>query len=351
MTNTTTSRSTNTSGTAKVSEIKFRNKFTSVITDNNRSSILKAFQKFLRRAPDSAVPFLWKLTCCDRTENFEGLLETLGLEATTVAMESRSLLCSELRYQYSLVHPDFLDVTAPEDCLPALQALKDKVSDSIAVYMVTQKIREFLLVGTPAFFEQTMNLLDAEEEAKYFGGIRSLKFGYPAAIFLKPFHTEIANLFRALWEHKKSKEEDSKNLPFKDLDARVKKAGIVLAEEATIPATEATVNEASTLKAAAPQTHTIEPQANSKASTVEVTPKSTQETMAPASASVASEERSEFTALTADLILAHRSLFEQLLVGRDKNVWYQIGMLGLDLNTVFEKTQSIQTLLTATAAF
>lgn len=331
MTNTTTSCSTNTTGTATVSQIQFRSKFAKVITDDNRSFILKAFQRFLKRPSDTAIPFLWKLNCCNRPEDFEVALQKLGLDTIDFPMESQSLLCSELRYQYNLVHDGFLDVTVPESCQESLQALKDKVaSDALTIYMVTQKIRELLLVASPAYLRQTLALLEAEAENRYFGAIRSLAFSYSAAVYLKPFHTEIARLYRALLEHHESTTVDFRNLPFAGLGALVEDAGIVLA----------------TRKEPSEQTPVTQPKEVSRLPSVEVNPASfdvpTQDS--------ASEKPSGFVPLTAKVILAHQDLFQQFLDGTDKNVWYQLGMLGLDLNTVFAKRESIETFLSATQA-
>lgn len=208
-------------------EITFRNKFEKLLTDGNRAAIVSAVKKFCSFNADYAIKSLWSLTCglwADKT------LERLELSEEIVG--DVTALRNELRYQYELRHPDFLNLDVPSTCLPAFEALKNKTDAIVANVIFGYCISHIHLDANTV--QYSLKLLSSDAENRYFGGIRSLsaRLSYPEATYLKNFHMEIHDLLKALYEDKCQNEVSSGNLPFANLDERIKEAGIQLAPNA-----------------------------------------------------------------------------------------------------------------------
>lgn len=204
-------------------EITFRNKFEKLLTDGNRAAIVSAVKKFCSFNADYAIKSLWSLTCglwADKT------LERLELSEEIVG--DVTALRNELRYQYELRHPDFLNLDVPSTCLPAFEALKNKTDAIVANVIFGYCISHIHLDANTV--QYSLELLSSDAENRYFGGIRSLsaRLSYPEATYLKNVHMEIHDLLKALYEDKCQNEVPSGNLPFANLDERIKEAGIQL---------------------------------------------------------------------------------------------------------------------------
>lgn len=208
-------------------EITFRNKFEKLLTDGNRATIVSAVKKFCSFNADYAIKSLWSLTCglwADKT------LERLELSEEIVG--DVTALRNELRYQYELRHPDFLNLDVPSTCLPAFETLKNKTDAIVANIVFGYCINHIHLDADTV--QRSLALLSSDAENYYFGGIRSLSARLTSmeADFLKNFHMEIHDLLKALYEDKCQNEVSSTNLPFANLDERIKEAGIELVPDA-----------------------------------------------------------------------------------------------------------------------
>lgn len=217
--------------TCETMEITFRSKFEKLLNDGNRAAITSAFQKFCNLCPDIATAYLWHMTY---SEDISGICQVLGFD---IPQESISAFRNEFRHQYEQRHPGFLNLDVPSSCLPAFEALKDK-TDAIVANIVFDYCIEHthLDAGT---MQHSLDLLSSEMENRYFGGIRNLssRLKFTEAKYLKPFHTQIHDLLKALYEDKCQNEVPSGNLPFANLGERIKEAGIKLVPHA-VPTSE-----------------------------------------------------------------------------------------------------------------
>lgn len=285
----------------------FRSKFEKIVTDENRSIITAAFQKFCSFTSDSARDFLWRLSY--DTDDASIALSELDLTPEIISYEKISCLRNELRYQYEkLVRPNFLDVEIHEECQEAYTALVNH-TDVIVANIVFEhcKSRQYTDVE---YMSRLLFLLKSDKENNHFGGIRSLHFSLEAAAYLKQFHIQIHDLMKAMYDHYQAQCGPSpKNCPFEGLDALVEDAGMDLPFEFKDPSEKKV-------------------------------------------SSVIQEEQpvqvsSGFKPLTSDEVLAHKDVFASFLEGNDMNMLLGIAQFGFDLNMVMAKKRAIANLLEA----
>lgn len=171
----------------------FRNKFEKLLTDENRCPITSAFQKFCGFDEKEAILHLWHLTTGFR---FTDTLDELALSINFVG--NLTAFRNELRYQYSLRHPSFLDINAPEYCLTAFDALKNK-ADSIVATVVYQHCQAHASLDASEI-DRTLYLLGSDREDFQLGGIRNLSNALKDedARYLLPFSKQIGDLLMAL---------------------------------------------------------------------------------------------------------------------------------------------------------
>ena len=197
----------------------FRNKFEKLLTDENRCPITSAFQKFCGFDEKEAILHLWHLTTGHK---FMDTLDELDLSINFVG--NLTAFRNELRYQYSLRHPGFLDINAPEYCLTAFDALKNK-ADSIVATVVYQHCQAHASLDASEI-DRTLYLLGSDREDFQLGGIRNLSNALKDedARYLLPFSKQIGDLLRTLYTNAEltaivqgtphTSAEDCSHLPF-----------------------------------------------------------------------------------------------------------------------------------------
>lgn len=174
-------------------EIIFRNKFEKLLTDDNRASITSVFRRFCGFDEKEAIQHLWRLTTGFR---FIDTLDELDLSIDFVG--DLTAFRNELRYQYNLRHPNFLDIHAPDYCKTAFDALKNK-SDEIVAMIVYRHCKTHAKLDTSEI-ERTLYLLASDKEDFRLGGIRNLSSDMKAdeARYLLPYSEQIGDLLIAL---------------------------------------------------------------------------------------------------------------------------------------------------------
>lgn len=176
-------------------KFEFRTKFKKLLNAENCASIISAFDKFCSLDSVEALKVLWKMTY-SRDIALDEVFK-LGLDAQMLPSEKILVLRNELRYQYEkLVEESFLQFYKGDDAKisNAFATLKSS-SDGI----VASTVCDFCILSVQKYeLERILYLLNSEKETYYFGGIRALGFDMIEADYLKPYHTEIHNLLKAM---------------------------------------------------------------------------------------------------------------------------------------------------------
>lgn len=275
----------------------FRNKFEKLVTDENRPAITAAFEKFCSLGPETtdARDILWSLTY--NPEIASATLEKLGLNLEIISSEQISKLRDELRHQYEKLHGSYLTATVSAEYAEAFEELTKKVGPIVAD-VVNEYCSYRMYAGG---VKRTLFLLSDDKENYFFGGICDLGFSSQEAEYLKPFHMQIHDLLKAMYDSQQNVQSFS-NTPFSGLDAQLKDAGIDLPFD-------------------------IEDQESEKSSETPV-----EQPVQPSS---------EFKPLTSEAILEYKDVFTSFVKTGDLNILLEIGKLGFDLNKVMDKKVEI----------
>lgn len=293
----------------------FRSKFENLITDENRPVITEAFFEFFKLLPKDACELLWRLTYEPDYSSFT--LEKIGLSLNIISLENISLLRNELRFQYKEKDPTFLNVDLAEECQEAYQELVNH-SDVITAAVVYNHCQSHICSDVV----HILSLLNNDMENKFYGGIRSLSFCKYEAIYLKPFHKEIHNLLKAMYENyqKQCGSSSFSNTPFTGLAKMIEANGNDLPYffgDGT-PSEEPAHTTSKSEDASIPEepAHTVSP----------------------------------FRRIYAESIIMYRDFFMSFVMNDDWNMLLEIGKLGFDLNEVMVKKEKICIFLEAVKA-
>lgn len=204
-----------TSQHATSTDIQFRNKFGNKIPEGLHNKFVQAILDVNSMSENTALDTIWTLTF-----NPEMVLPTFGFTSieshTTPEEESEKLdfipedlvksFKNELRYQRTLIDKNFPDVSVPDHCKEAFEALNNATAKDIVTSVIVFSACSALVnCYTEDSINRTLVLLKNPCENNFFGGIRSLHFSYEEAIYLKPYAPQIAELLSAMWEEKKSR--------------------------------------------------------------------------------------------------------------------------------------------------
>ena len=297
----------------------FRSKFKNLLTENIKSSdISGAFEKFCLQEPEVARNLLWYSTYSE--DSADVAFNILGLDAKSIpAMQLRN----ELRHQYNIIHPGFLTIdTSSQEVQEAYETLKTKtdlIVSNVVYHHCCSKI--FL---TEYEITRIIYLLSSDDEKNFFGGIRSLGFTKAESLYLKPFHEEIAYLFKALYD---ANQQNSTNLPFKDVAELIVETSVEKAVEVSVENQDE---------------KTIEDQTESSVAGTELTVENSHEE---------SEQNSTttFKSLTAEEILANTDTFTSFAKNNNFDSLTLLLTAGFDLNQVMSKKEKISNFLDAVA--
>lgn len=185
--------------TESISSIKFRTKFEKLVTDENRLALISAFEQFCSYDPstDLARHILWRLTYNEDIA-ISTLVENLRLNLNIFSLNNISKLRDELRYQYEMRYGSYLLTEVPNYYASEFEALV-KCTDIITADTVTKKCQENCAYNVNPF--RAVYLLESNQEKNFFGSIRELGFNIAETQFLKQYHQEIYNLYKAICEN------------------------------------------------------------------------------------------------------------------------------------------------------
>lgn len=302
-------------------EIQFRpKKFGNKIPEELHDKFVQAVLAVNSMTEDEALDTIWKLTYNPelvlRAFGFTSIEPTTTSEAETenVHLESHEDLDfisediiksfrNELRYQRTLIDTNFPEISVPDSCKEAFEALNNATAkDIITSVIVFSACSAHVNCYTEDTINRSLALLKSPCEKNFFGGIRSLHFSYEEALSLKSYAPQIAELLSAMWKEKKSRYKP--NTPLEKLGQLLQKRQELNAEQ-----------------------QPVEVPTNSKIGDEEAK---------------AEEEPSSATSnlLTANAILANLEVFESFLEGCNK-----VKKAGFDPALVVSKLEAISKIL------
>lgn len=311
-------------------KIKLRSKFKNLLTDtdhSNISNILGTFEKFCQKEPDTVLSMLWHLTYNEHYAFAIFNIFKLDFECIPAIK-----LRDEMRYQYNTIHPGFLTVKAKsQEIQKAYETLKNK-SDLIVSTVVYRHCCSKIFL-TESEISRIIYLLSSNDDKNFFGGIRSLGFTKAESIYLKPFHKEIGNLFKALCD---ANQQDSKNLPFKDVQQLV-----------TAAPTEAFVEDQSENSVTDHAEASMENKAEASVKDDKLPVESSHEEVKQ---DIVTPISSSFKPLTAEEIMANTDTFTSFAKNNNFDSLTLLLTAGFDLNQVMSKKEEISNFLDAVTA-
>jgi len=308
--------------------LTLRNKFVKLIeSDDARQAYTNACKKFCGLTEDVTEDILWRLTYYNPDDSSKDL-QRLGLNPEEIPAEILTALRNELRSQYKQHHPDAWKVDVPKTCMEAFTDLKNHTDEIVATKVLNHCFSR--VTTSEEDMERVLFLLKSDIEKWYFGGLRELKFNSEQASYLKPYHMEIHNLFVAVCEQFKQqcRSGDSfTNKPFAGLSDRLNEAGVNVSDDELPYNFSDPVSDTDADEDVQPESHVEEPAEVSAQPVI-----------------------TEFTALTADNIMANKDVFFAFAVDENFSSLPQIKALGFDLNAVIDRKNAILYLLSAEAA-
>lgn len=309
--------------TANSTKFNLRNKFGRLVNDDNREAISNAFEKFCGFKVDDARSLLWHMTY---SPYFFDDFDKIGLAEDAIFFTDVNIFCQELSHQYEKQHHGCFDVNVPDgDCKTAFDALS-KRADPVVAYMVYNHIM-IALYRHDGMVNYVLSLLSSNLENKFFGGFREIGFSYDEAKYLKPYHVEVHDLLKALYDHKKANSTPDVAKPFADLGKRITESGMQLApdkvEEPAMPVTPAT-----------DATDSVEAVEEEFLATVEQ------------AAEEIRQKKPNFMVITPETVLQHKDSIQHYL-----NALAALSEIGFNPVEVQAKAEQINTLLEAFKAF
>lgn len=177
--------------------INFRSEFVNGMcfsNPNGLETIKNFFDCILCKSQGFVLGLLWNM-CYDHEGNFWSMryLQYLPI-FSRFSTKQQQLICSEIRYQYSQLHLDFLLGTFDRKFSRSYNNLL-MVSNEVTAFIVYKKILRFTKYPVETV-KRCYALLCSSKGNVYFGGIRELGFNYKEAVYLKPFIHEIHDLFK-----------------------------------------------------------------------------------------------------------------------------------------------------------
>ncbi len=177
-------------------QINFRTKFKKLFS-LHLSLLETIFHSLLHEDPTFIVNLLWKMTYDPKNIIYDE--KYISIMASFPVDDSKQMLSirNELRYQYSIVSPNFLDVPENESIKNSISELSN-ICDEIVAFIVYKHCKEFSSY-TREEIERCLYLLKNPNENYFFGGIRTLKFGLTEADYLKPYASIIGNILESIY--------------------------------------------------------------------------------------------------------------------------------------------------------
>lgn len=209
---------------ASPSNIIFRKKC--FLTESNRKQIEECVRAFIDLSIPIAFKNLVKMTCCPKNEIPKEFWENIQLDPNLICDQTWNSFVSELRYQYKITHPYFMEeFIVPDECVGAYDILVSHTSE-VAAYMFYKKVSNFLYdhISSPIgqdHISDTFNRLtwhSRDANANRFHQIKGLRRlslrDYEAAYFYDHLDECIA-LFQNMWNYMLMDEQPSVTEPAK----------------------------------------------------------------------------------------------------------------------------------------
>lgn len=176
--------------------ITFRTKFEKLLNDENRPVVLATFKQFCNLDSKTTIArdVLWDLTYSESSAL--RALNQLCLNPAIISAENTLKLRDELRYQYEKLHIGYLTSYIPEEYASAFNALSKK-TDTIIASVIYDATMYYFRFGD---VNRTLFLLNSDKENFFFGGIRELGFSAVEADYLKPYHMQIHDFIKAIYD-------------------------------------------------------------------------------------------------------------------------------------------------------
>lgn len=188
-------------------QINFRTKFKNSFA-LHLDLLARIFQSLLTEDATFIVNLLWKMTYDAKNIIYDKNYTSLMASFPVDTVQQMLLIRNELRYQYSIVSPSFLDVPENGSIKNSISELS-KICDEIVAFIVYKHCKEFSSY-TREEIERCIYLLKDPNENYFFGGIRTLSFSPTEADYLKPYASIIGNILKSIY-NEFQEEQASKN--------------------------------------------------------------------------------------------------------------------------------------------
>ena len=196
----------------RITDITFRNKFREQMNFPNTPSLEKFksfFVDILNKYEEFVIGLLWSLTYDPDGQDVPKTYWLIYVVLLKFSIRQRQTICSELRYQYKKIHPDFLNVNVEGNVAQSYTKLLN-VAGEVAAYQVFQKCLQYRRYSADVI-AYCYCLLSKH----YLNGICELGFNKKSADYLNPFITEITQLFKDITAENNTQEDGSvSDLPF-----------------------------------------------------------------------------------------------------------------------------------------
>lgn len=187
--------------------IEFRTKFEKQITSKElRYAFICAVSNFNLMLYKPAKDLLIKLKFASIPEREEAL-NSLGFTQNPdyvsdgfllLNEEQVSLFQAELRYQYQLLHPDFLAVAENPDYSKELKALRDKVNDQVIYFTIVDVCQHAYKNKTE--FDKIIDLLRSNSESRHRKGLQQMLFSWKMVKIIEQYTEQICDLFESMYK-------------------------------------------------------------------------------------------------------------------------------------------------------
>lgn len=198
--------------------IEFRSKFVKQIQnlpEETQEGLKKVAIRFVNdENDDKCLDILWRMTYDPETalnmlgisiEN-DAILDDEAEKNIQIPYVLAKNFRNELRTQRKKIHPEFMEIYIPDGCKETFESFLKESADPILATATCNHCNKVYGDFTDEEISRILFLLESPTEANYFGGIRSLKFGYAQTVCLKKYAYHIHDYLEGLWYEKESKE-------------------------------------------------------------------------------------------------------------------------------------------------
>lgn len=196
--------------------IEFRSKFVKQIQnlpEETQEGLKKVAIRFVNdENDDKCLDILWRMTYDPETalnmlgisiEN-DAILDDEAEKNIQIPYVLTKNFRNELRAQRKKVHPEFMEIHIPDGCKEAFENFLKASADPILATATCNHCNKVYGDFTDEEISRIMFLLESPTEANFFGGIRSLKFGYAQTVCLKKYAYHIHDYLEGLRYEEKS---------------------------------------------------------------------------------------------------------------------------------------------------